>query len=102
VFSKNVLSAEKSAFQPLVAFWAILELLSSEMAAESPFHRDLLHMHSLLQSPLLMSRGDKVPFQPLFNIYEKLAFQKGGFSATFLSMFKKSTSILDPNSRYGC
>ncbi len=31
-----------------------------------------------------------------------MSFQKGGFSATFSAVFKKSTSILDPNSRYRC
>ncbi len=37
--------------------------------------------------------GEEVSFQPLFkNIGEKLVFQIGGFSATFSSKFKNSTS----------
>jgi hypothetical protein len=47
-------------------------------------------------------QGRKGAFSAIVQDYwgEKLAFQKGGFSGTFSSMFKGSTSILDPYSNW--
>ncbi len=39
--------AEKVPFQPIIAIWAILEHLYTDMAAEPPLQRGLLHILSL-------------------------------------------------------
>jgi hypothetical protein len=65
------------------------------MAAVSPFPRSLLRMLSLFQILMCISSCFHLwPFKPsIQKIHEKLAFQKGDFSATFLPMFKGPTSL---------
>jgi hypothetical protein len=79
-------------FGPLLLFGLFLNTCTySEVAPEPPFHRDTLHILSLLHILLRMSSC----FQPLFKkIGEMLAVQKGGVSATFSSMFKDPASGL--------
>jgi hypothetical protein len=49
-------------FLSIAAIRAVLEHFVFRRSQLSPFHRDPLHMLSLLQIPLRMSRDKKVPF----------------------------------------
>ncbi len=97
----RVFQAEKSPFQPIAAFRAILEHLYSEMADEPPFIEFHTTVHTFSASfrfqfhcqwADVFTRSESHLFTwPLFkNSGETPAFRKGGFSATFSPIFKES------------